>query len=237
LAGHVVRYSPEDVFTTVNRELISTAGPVAQDYRAQLTPLPQQTVTKLRAKPTRRLLRLLTNETHLPTLKHYGFLTDAVENQAQLYTDPAGRWVAEFKLDEADHPDLAVEWPTGKPPAGWGEHTVIAGDKSSDGVFALTPTPDGGLRIDPLPSFGGATEYTWGYPGTGPGHLYDALAAAVLDSWEETSQWLNRLAGRRSHRSGLWKAIQATKQHDPLRIPWPKIVQWTREDQKAAAGQ
>jgi hypothetical protein len=77
----------------------------------------------------------------------------------------------------------------------------------------------------------------WGYPGTGPGHLYDALAAAVLDSWEDTSQWLNRLAGRRSHSSGLWKAIQATKQHDPLRIPWPKIVQWTREDQKAAAGQ
>ncbi|MEV7817381.1 hypothetical protein AB0P05_43095 [Streptomyces flaveolus] len=197
LAGHLVRYSPEDFFTTVNRELISTAGPVAQDYRAQLTSLPQQTVTELRAKPTRRLLRLLTNETHLPTLKHYGFLADAVENLAQLYTDPAGRWVAEFKPKEGDHADLAVEWPTGKPPAGWGEHTVIAGDKSSDGVFALTPTPDGGLRIDPLPSSSGATEYTWGYPGTGPGHLYDALVAAVLDNWEDRHPFDPRGAGRR----------------------------------------
>ncbi|MFF9409839.1 hypothetical protein ACF1B0_30595 [Streptomyces anandii] len=242
LAGHLVHYSPEDVFTTVNRELISTAGPVAQDYRAQLTPLPPQTVTTLRAKPTRRLMRLLTNETHLPTLKHYRFLEKELKDLTQLYTDPAGRWVAEFKpghshVDDADHPDLAIEWPTGKPPAGWGEHTVIAGDKSSDGVFALTPIPDGELRIDPLPSSGGATEYTWGYPGTGPGQLYDALTAATLDGWEDTSQWLNRLVGQRSHNSGLWKAIQATKQHDPLRIPWPKIVQWTREDQEAAAGQ
>ncbi|MFH9968544.1 hypothetical protein ACH4PR_45860 [Streptomyces mirabilis] len=239
LAGHLVHYSPEDVFTAVNREHIGTAGPVAQDYRAQLTPLPEKTVAKLRAHPTRRLLRLLINDTHLPTIKHYGFLEQALEELAHLYTDQAGRWVAEFQpghshIDDAKHPDLAVEWPTGKPPAGWSEQTVIAGDKSSDGVFALTPTPDGGLRIDPLPSSGGATEYTWGYPGTGPGHLYDALTAATLDSWEDTSQWLNQFAGRRTHASGLWKAIQDTPQHEPLRLPWPKVVEWTHADRDAA---
>ncbi|MFI6341368.1 hypothetical protein [Streptomyces sp. NPDC050535] len=241
LAGHLVHYSPEDVFTAVNRELIATAGPVAQDYRAQLTPLPEDFVEELRNRPTRRLMRLLTKETHLPTLKHYGFLDDALKDLAQLFTDPGGRWVAEFKpghshFDDAEHPDLAVEWPTGKPPAGWGEQTVIAGDKASDGVFALTPTPDGGLRIDPLPSSGGATEYTWGYPGTGPGQLYDALTAATLDTWEDTSQWLNQFFGRRSHASGLWKAIQDAKQHGPIRLHWPEIVEWTREDQAAATG-
>ncbi|MFD4764164.1 hypothetical protein ACFWOJ_36705 [Streptomyces sp. NPDC058439] len=65
----------------------------------------------------------------------------------------------------------------------WTEETIIAGDLPGTGVFALTPASDGSLDIEPLPSSGGASEYTWSYGCTGPGDLYLALVSAALDTW------------------------------------------------------
>ncbi|MEU7159191.1 hypothetical protein AB0A98_22545 [Streptomyces chrestomyceticus] len=237
LGGQLVDHAPEDVFATVSHEHIEVAGPVARDWYASLTPWPPEKKAAELACPSRRLMRLLCSETHLPTLKEFGTMDRTLDDIAQLYTDSAGRWVAEHKKEGLGAgTTLSIEWPTGKPAGPWTEATVIAGDYPGDGVFALTPAPDGSLTIEPLPSSGGATEYTWGYGGTGPGDLYLALVGAALDTWEDHARWKQFLGLHNARGSALWSAIKKADQGGPLRLAWPDVVTWAKADREAMAG-
>ncbi|MDX3523730.1 hypothetical protein [Streptomyces scabiei] len=237
LCGHLLEHSPEDVFATVSHEHIEMVGPVVRDWRATLTPWPQEKMNAELARPSRRLMRLLSSETHLPTLKEFGVMDRAVGDVAQLYTDRAGRWVAEHKKKGAGNGvALSVEWPTGKPVGPWTEETIIAGDYPGTGVFALTPAPDGTLDIEPLPSSGGASEYTWGYGGTGPGDLYLALVSAALDTWEDRMPWKQFLGLHNGRGSALWASIKDADQGGSIRFAWSDIVKWAKTDHQSMTG-
>ena len=151
-----------------------------------------------------------------------------------LWRDHAGRLVAELTEKSWDgHPLLDVEWPAGLPD-GWTDHTVIAADaESTGGVFALTPMPDGRLRADPLPNPGDDPGYTWGYSGTGPSNLYDALVRCALGTWASRSDrdWLNQPPPEESE---LWRYISTAPQQGPVRLPWPQVRAWAEADHRRA---
>ncbi|MFD4764163.1 hypothetical protein ACFWOJ_36700 [Streptomyces sp. NPDC058439] len=99
LCGHLLENSPEDVFATASHEHIEVVGPVVRDWHDSLTPWPEEKMTAELVRPSRRLMRLLSAETHLPTLKEFGVMERALGDVAQLYTDRAGRWAAEHKKE------------------------------------------------------------------------------------------------------------------------------------------
>ncbi|WP_432830924.1 hypothetical protein [Dactylosporangium sp. CA-092794] len=229
------------------------AGPVCQQYVDTLIPLPAEQVDAARAEPSRRLVRLITEDAPDETLHAYdllrrdgGHLADLVA----LFHDPAGRLVAELRPGTSGGPPrLAVEWPTSLP-TGWTDTTVIAADQEQfeAGVFALTSTPDGGWRVDPVPNPGRQPGYTWGYDGTGPTTLYGALAACATGGWtasRDKNAWLTRLGHlglEDRSASRLWDAIRATD--GPLRLPGssscvgpPRIAPGSPASRRAALGE
>jgi len=96
----------------------------------------------------------------------------------------------------------------------------------------LTPTPDGGMRVDPVPFPGGRPGYTWGYDGTGPSVLYCALvgcATGDLAASAHHNRWPMFFEhGDRS--SQLWNYIK--KQDGAFRLPWPQVVAWANQDRE-----
>lgn len=237
LCGHLLENSPEDVFATASHEHIEVVGPVVRDWHASLTPWPEEKMTAELVRPSRRLMRLLSAETHLPTLKEFGVMERALGDVAQLYIDRAGRWAAEHKKEgPGDGTALSVEWPTGKPVGHWTEETIIAGDLPGTGVFALTPASDGSLDIEPLPSSGGVSEYTWSYGCTGLGDLYLALVSAALDTWGDRMPWKQFLGLHNGRDSALWAAIKSASQRGPIRFAWADIAKWAKADHQAMTG-
>jgi hypothetical protein len=113
---------------------IVLAGPSCEQYFQNLKKLAPEHVDTQRRMPTRRLVRLLTEDssdaaivTHDMLRGPYSLLTDLIE----LYSDPAGRLVAELMPGSVGRPRrLAVEWPTATPTS-WTPDTVIAADKKS----------------------------------------------------------------------------------------------------------
>jgi hypothetical protein len=181
-------------------------GPVAERWRACLEPHPEPA----RVWNTRRGRRLL--GFHKPAEVH------------ELLVDRVGRLVALMGWGEK----YRAEWPVGLP-TGWTKETVICGDhgegNSCGPLLALTRTPDG-WHADPVPAPPepyGFMGFIWGYGGTGPGVLYDALLRVALDDpfglgrdfWPPDD-------------SDLWKTIITTK--GPLRISWPTLVRWATHD-------
>lgn len=228
LEHRLQRTHPDVVHATVRPQVIEGDGQVARAYRETLTPLDPPAEEKLRAAPTRRLLRLLSSETDVATVKRYETLERALAETTRLYHDPQGRLVAERTLASrrAERVQLSIEWPTGQPPQDWTEDTVLAGE---DNLFALTPTPAGGLRVEPLPSSSGDTDFTWGYSGGGPTDLYRALIRGALRIWEDPARWLWRF--RQDGRSSpLWDAITTAGQTQPLRLPWRQVQAWAAAD-------
>ena len=152
-----------------------------------------------------------------------------------IWRDYAGRLVVETTEESWDgHPLLEVEWSTGLP-ADWNEHTIIAADPEADvgAVFALTPMLDGTLRADPLPNPGSDPSYTWGYRGTGPSNLYDALVRCALGIWASSSadNWLLKPPPDGSQ---LWHYISTAPKESPIRLSWPQVQAWARADRKRA---
>lgn len=232
LEARLYRTHSDVVYGTVHQQVIEGDGQVAQAYRATLTPLEPAAERQLREAPTRRLLRLLSLETDVETVRKYDTLPRALDETTRLYHDPAGRLVAERTVGSRRRPDrvqLQIEWPAGHPPQDWTADTVIAGE---DNVFALTPTPAGELRVEPLPSSSGDTGYTWGYSGAGPTDLYRALVRGALQTWEDPAPWIWRFR-HNGRRSPLWQAITTAGQTQPLRLAWPQVQAWAAADLEA----
>lgn len=160
----------------------------------------------------------------LRTRRGRRLLDGASPHRTELFTDPAGRLVA--VLDEGPGArQFRAEWPVGLP-AGWGERTVIAMDH--DGPYgpalALTPAEDG-LRVDPVPASPDhlGTDLLYGYGGRGPLAFYAALLRVALAE----HGGLGAIA-HPPHGSDLFAAISTT--NGPLRLPWPQVQQWARQD-------
>ncbi|MEU4575999.1 hypothetical protein [Nonomuraea sp. NPDC023979] len=151
-----------------------------------------------------------------------------------LWRDTAGRYVAVFDTDLVGNPpSFIAEWPYA-PPAGWTEQTVIAADENTGAVLAITPQESGEQRIEPVPfDPGTGPSFRHGYGGGSPYTLYQALIRAVHGTITAPFN-LNDIpfTGHEQHdapqRSMLWHAIATTK--GPLRLPWPQVQQWARQD-------
>ncbi|MEX5637260.1 hypothetical protein [Parafrankia sp. FMc2] len=145
-------------------------------------------------------------------------------SRTELFTDPAGRLIA--LLDEGrDTRQFRAEWPLGLP-VGWGERTVIAidHDGSYGPALALTPA-EGGLRVDPVPVSPDriGTDLLYGYGGGGPLAFYAALRRVALAEHRSLDGHTHP-----PHGSDLFAAISATT--GPLRLPWPQVERWARQD-------
>lgn len=189
------------------------SGPVIDQWRETMHPVPDLDT----ALKTRRVRRLLQG-------------TWDRENVVEVLQGPGDRHVAVVK-NEHGHVYFEAEWPYALP-HGWNDQTIIAADPESTGaVFALTPTASGHMTVDPLPlepqtgpSFG------YGYSGGSPYTLYQALIRCAFGTPSAPFR-LNDITGGRqagTNSSALWHAIVKTK--GPLRLPWPTVQQWARED-------
>jgi hypothetical protein len=192
------------------------AGPVIDQWRQTLTEVDRSTALK-----TRRVQRLLG-----PGRWHNA----EVE---QVLRDPAGRYVAVIKSQSRSNGlDFSAEWPHSLP-TGWNEKTIIAADPGLGAVFALTPTDDGRLRVDPVP-FEQRTvpSFRYGYRGGSPATLYQALIRCVFEQVEKAPFTLRQVTDNFSGPdvSQLWNAIATTE--GPLRLPWPQVQLWARADAK-----
>lgn len=185
-------------------------GQVTERWRATLAPHPDPE-HMWRTRRGRRLLGF-----HKPN------------EVQQLLVDPAGRLVALLPSTTGHGQDYRAEWPVGLP-TGWAADTVISGDhgegNSCGPLFALTRTPEG-WHADPVPAppaeynFNG---FIWGYPGTGPGVLYDLLLRVALGSPHGLGPDFDP-----PDDSELWQTIASTR--GPLRIPWPTLCRWAAHD-------
>lgn len=199
-------------------------GPVAEQYLVSCTPVGDQEALLL--QPTRALARLLFQTDDHDTIRKGSYLEEARETVDTLYRDPAGRLVAKFRPRNGET-YIAVEWPRGLP-TGWNDSTIIAGDEPNGGLFAMTPGQDGNLRIEPVPNPGDDPAYTWGYTGTGPHTVYEALTRCALGSWDRTTSMIPGYEGSKS--SPLMSRIIAADQDGPIRLPWPDVQRWAQHD-------
>jgi hypothetical protein len=224
LAAMLKPTRPEVAAETPIPYTILMLGPVTKQYLATCTPLPEDEQEQLLAKPSRRLVRLLVRVAEDPEDIHGDLLGRAIREVMTLYRDPAGRMVAMIRPSNEYH-RLAIEWPQTFPD-GWTEATVIAGDaaRGETGLFALAPTPNGDMRIEPLPNPGEAPRYTWGYSGSGPATVYHALVRCALKTWD-SPRWDLR-------NSQLFAVIKNTE--GALRLNWAQIQLWARADRENA---
>ncbi|GAA2911289.1 hypothetical protein [Actinoplanes cyaneus] len=221
---------PEVVFTADTVLRVDTAGPVTDQYLSTLTPLTEDE----REHPTRRLARLLCAETNIDAIREHRLLDLAQAELEGLYRDQAGRLVARERPAYGDDSiELNAEWPTALP-QGWTERTVIAADPHRPAlVVALTPTSDGDLHVDPLPNPGGEPGYTWGYSGSGPRTLYQALVRCATGDFNadpDNRSWLADLTDSWHDTTGSPLYHYLVTLDGPLRLSWPQVQQWVRAD-------
>lgn len=195
-------------------------GPVVDAWRKSLTPV-EDLDAVLRLRRIRRILR--------------GLPLDSVR---RAYRDRDGRYVLVTYHNGIEW--SLAEWPVSLAvTAGWTDETVLAGDEhgSVTTLMALTPTGDGGMRIDPvpLPPRSDRDAFAYGYGGGTPGTTYDALLRIALDD-EPGSSWITKLVHDRNPDgtsvSQIWQAISTTA--GPLRLSWPQLRLWARADRNAA---
>ncbi|MDG9674848.1 hypothetical protein [Micromonospora sp. DH14] len=243
LRGELAATHPERVYTfCVTYSWPDAHGPIHDEYRRHLTRLTPADAHGDPDRPTRRLVRLLTEDATDAAIAHHQLLDRARERLVELYRDPQGRLVALLTAGIAGIADhLLIEWPTSMPPASWTAQTVIAADKtySATGLFALTPGPDGTLLApQPVPNPGDEPRYTFGYDGNSPAVLYQALVRCALGDWTAAAQesWVQQVSAthddrRRRPHSRLWQQIVASQ--SALRLSWADVQQWAHDDQEA----
>ncbi|MFF4880218.1 hypothetical protein [Micromonospora sp. NPDC000668] len=243
LRGRLAATQPERVYTfCVTYSWPDAHGPIHDEYRRHLTRLTPADAHGDPERPTRRLVRLLTEDATDAAIAHHQMLDGARERLVGLYRDPEGRLVAHLTAGVAGIADhLLVEWPTGMPPAGWTAQTVIAADEtySGTGLFAVTPGPDGTLLApQPVPNPGDEPRYTFGYDGNSPAVLYQALVRCALGDWTAATHesWIQQLSAQTDDNRGrphsqLWQQIVTSQ--GALRLSWADVQQWARDDQQA----
>ncbi|OWV04707.1 hypothetical protein B5D80_19640 [Micromonospora wenchangensis] len=242
LRGQLAATDPETVYTfPVTYSWPDAHGSICEEYRRHLTALAPADRHGDPTHPTRRLVRLLTEDATDTVIARHQLLDRARRRLIGLYRDPDGRLVAHLASGAAEIADeLLIEWPTSMPPDGWTAQTVIAADKtySATGLFALTPGPDGALLPpQPVPNPGDEPRFTFGYDGNSPAALYQALVRCALREWDAAAQesWVQQLSARpqdtRHPHSRLWQQI--TTSQNALRLSWADVQQWAHEDQQA----
>ena len=216
LAGQLRKPRPEVAIDYTTPYYDEFTGPVIEQWRQTLVEVDRNTASK-----SRRVGRLLGP----------GWREDDIE---QVLRDPAGRFVVLTKSQSRSNGlDFSAEWPY-RLPTGWNEKTIIAADPDRGAVFALTPTDDGCLDVDPVPfERGTGPSFRYGYHGGSPFTLYQALIRCVFNRTEEAPFTLSEVAEDfREDASQLWDAIVTTE--GPLRLPWPRVQLWARADAKRA---
>jgi hypothetical protein len=217
LTSQLRKYRPEVAIDYTTPYADDFAGPVVNQWRQTLTEVNRNTALK-----TRRVQRLLGP----------GREETDVE---QLLRDPAGRYIAVVKSQgRSNGLDFIAEWPY-RLPTGWNEETIIAADPHQGAVFALTPTDDGRLDVDPVPfERGTGPSFRYGYRGGSPSTLYQALIRCAFDGIEEAPFALRDVTDdfKAGGVSQLWNTIVTTE--GPLRLPWPRVKLWARADAKRA---
>jgi hypothetical protein len=162
------------------------------------------------------------------------------EHVREAFRDVEGRYVIVVQFDNGEL-WFKAEWPVGLDVVDtWTDETVLAGDDtaSTTTLLALTPTPDGRLRTDPVPlPKAGRDAFGFGYSGGGPSFTYIALVRAALGVHHNEASKIVRAAIAAADddqpRSQLWEAISTTK--GPLRLSWSQVKLSARGDRKAAA--
>ncbi|WP_422742494.1 hypothetical protein ACN27B_29355 [Micromonospora sp. WMMD754] len=242
LRGQLAAGHPERVYTfPVTYSWPDAHGPICDEYRRHLTRLTAADPHGDPVHPTRRLVRLLTEDATDAVIARHHLLDRARERLIDLCQDPDGRLVARLASGTSHLADtLLIEWPTGMPPAGWTAQTVIAADRThcATGLFALTPGPDGALLPpQPVPNPGGEPGFTFGYDGASPAVLYRALVRCALGEWDAAAgdQGLRSAAGPGQGRhsgSQLWQQIVTSQ--GALRMPWADVQRWAHADQRTS---
>jgi hypothetical protein len=203
-------------------------GPVIEEWRSTLTPVPDLAAALRR----RRLVDLLPGERLLDA--------DAVE---AIYRDVDGRYIVVPAEDDGDR-YFQAEWPVSLDAVStWNDQTVIAADQTHEAtaLLALTPTNDGGMRVDPVPvpdRTGYRHAFAYGYDGGTPAGTYTALIRCALPDQHHLVQLhdFRRVvdpADPPLPSSELWDALVDTR--GPLRLPWQKIQRWARADLETCA--
>ncbi|MEW2329417.1 hypothetical protein AB0880_16575 [Micromonospora chersina] len=243
LRGRLAREYPERVYTfPVAYSWPDARGPIYDEYRRHLTRLTPAEAHGDPKRPTRRLVRLLTEGAAEAAIAHHQMLDRARDRLVGLYCDPEGHLVAHLTAGVSGIADqLLIEWPTSMPQAGWTAETVIAADEtySATGLFAVTPGPDGTLLApQPVPNPGDGPRFTFGYGGNSPAVLYQALVRCALGDWTAAGQesWVQRLSAHPDNDQGrphsqLWQQIVTSK--GALRLSWADVQRWARDDQRA----
>ena len=134
-----------------------------------------------------------------------------------------------------DHPWFAAEWPTSREAVtAWTDQTMLVADNTSNTttLLALTPQPDGQMRVDPVPMpVNPAREaFGFGYGGGTPAVTYRAILRLVLE--DSIADALGQLTfdpdiNKNGPVSQLWAEI-STSRSGPLRLAWPQVQQWVR---------
>ncbi|MFE5565921.1 hypothetical protein ACFQ68_13125 [Amycolatopsis japonica] len=196
-------------------------GPVIASWRENLTRTDLQEARRLR-----RVRRLLEG----------GYDDHARE----AFRDVDGRYVIVVRLDNGET-WFKAEWPVALDVvATWTDETILAGDDtaSTTTLLALTTTPDGRMRTDPvpLPRPGGRDAFGFGYSGGGPSFTYTALLRAALGVGSNETSAIAKAtiaaADEDEPTSQLWSTISSTS--GPLRLSWPQVKLWARADRKRA---
>ncbi|MER7455626.1 hypothetical protein [Micromonospora sp. NPDC126480] len=243
LRGKLAATHPDRVYTfPVAYSWPDAHGPICDEYRRHLIRLTPAEPHGDPDRPTRRLVRLLTEDAHDTVVTGHQLLDRARQRLVNLYRDPDGRLVAHLAAGASHLADeLLIEWPTCMPPAGWTAQTVIAADKtySATGLFAVTPGPDGTLLPpQPVPNPGDEPRFAFGYGGNSPAALYQALVRCALGEWDAAAQesWVQQVADHANDDPGrphsrLWQRITASQ--GALRLSWADVQQWAHDDQEA----
>jgi hypothetical protein len=163
------------------------------------------------------------------------------EHAEEAFLDVDGRYVIVVRFDNGEL-WFKAEWPVALDVVDtWTDETILAGDDtaSTTTLLALTTTPDGHLRTDPVPlPKAGRDAFGFGYSGGGPSFTYTALLRAALgihyNGTSPIAQAAISAADDDEPGSQLWEAISSPTP-GPLRLSWPQVKLWARADRKAAA--
>jgi hypothetical protein len=117
---------------------------------------------------------------------------------------------------------------------------MLVGDNTSNTttLLALTPTPDGQMRVDPVPMHVDPHRdaFAFGYGGGTPGTtclaiLRCALDPAIYDIIASDHLWRvipDVAQGEDGPTNPLWAEISAPRS-GPLRLSWPQVQRWAHD--------
>ncbi|MDG4820825.1 hypothetical protein O7635_03025 [Asanoa sp. WMMD1127] len=194
------------------------AGPVVATWLTTLTPVPDLTPV-LRLHRIAKLLKY-TRTGEDPTGPPWRSARPGEVVEA--YRDGTGRYVLVLRDGPDGIPWMCAEWhrdPTVA--ATWTDETVLAADRPSGPLLAITPDDTGGVRVDPFPAAltdGGPLRFEPGDP-----HVLRLLLPLALDPDDAAFATRRFVLDTITEHPGmtLWPALTAPG--DALRLRWDTV--------------